>query len=114
MLEYHEFECPLNHIKKFEIAKGDVCKTLPLYLKENPETIVALACFDLDLYLPSRDCLELIKPYLVKGSVLCFDDQNFRAFPGETIALKEVLGLNNCKLRKVPYMIKECYITYEK
>jgi hypothetical protein len=38
------------HQRKFELVKGDVAVTFPAYLEQNPETIVALAYLDLDLY----------------------------------------------------------------
>src|SRR5208283_4931718 len=45
VLSYHEKESPIADIKKFELIKGDAMKTVPAYLKENPETIIALAYF---------------------------------------------------------------------
>ena len=35
ILSIQEQFSPLDHIKKFEIIKGDIIKTLPKYLKEN-------------------------------------------------------------------------------
>jgi hypothetical protein len=50
-----------------------------------------MAIFDMDIYKPTKDVLEKIIPRLVKGSLLVFDELNFKAFPGETIAVNEVL-----------------------
>ena len=52
----------------------------------------------MNLYKPTKDCLEAIKPRLVKGSVVAFDELNDPTCPGETQALQEVFGLNNIKL----------------
>lgn len=98
VLEYHESECPLNHIKKNFLIKGDATITLPKYLEEHPETIIAFAYFDMDIYEPTKKCLELIKPYLTKGSIIGFDELNDPQFPGETIALREVFGTQNIQL----------------
>lgn len=54
ILEYHESESPIPHKKKFEFVKGDVAVTIDEYLSKHPETIVALAYFDLDLYSPTK------------------------------------------------------------
>ncbi len=89
LLLYHESECYLSHIKKFELVKGDVRETLPIYLEKNRETIIALAYLDLDLYDPTKKVLEIIEPYLIKGSIIAFDELNFKAFPGESIAFRE-------------------------
>ncbi|HEU0072911.1 MAG TPA: crotonobetainyl-CoA--carnitine CoA-transferase, partial [Dehalococcoidia bacterium] len=49
VLDYHESESPLSHIKKYELVKGDCMETLEKYLTDHPETIIALAYLDLDL-----------------------------------------------------------------
>ena len=112
LLQYHEGESPLSHIKRFELVKGDVRETLPKYLEDNPETIISLAYIDVDVYEPTKAILETIKPYLVKGSVIGFDELNFHAFPGETIAFNEVFGLNNYRLYRVPYDPISCYLVF--
>ena len=43
ILDYHESESPIAHIKKYELVKGDVCVTLEKYLAANPQTVIALA-----------------------------------------------------------------------
>lgn len=113
ILRYHENESPLSHITKFELVKGDVTKTLDEYLNRHPETIISLAYFDLDLYEPTKYCLERIRPHLTKGSVLGFDELNAEGAPGETIALREVLGLENCRIRRVPYTTTQSYLVYD-
>jgi len=113
ILNYHENENPVPHIKKFEIRKGDAAVELKKYLKENPETIIALAYFDLDLYEPTKACLKLIQDYLTKGSVIGFDELNYHVFPGETIAYKEVVGQSKYKICRSPYSRINSYIVIE-
>lgn len=113
VLAYHESESPLSHIKKYELIKGDAVETTKKYLKEHPETVVALAYFDFDLYEPTKKCLELIKERLVKGSVVVFDELNCPLFPGETIAVMEAIGLNNCALRHSPLNPWPAYMVIE-
>ena len=100
ILSIHEKNCPLSHISKYQIVKGDASKTISQYLSDEPQTIIALAYFDFDIYQPTKECLEKIRPRLVKGSILVFDELNCKSFPGETIAYDEVLGLNNYKLNR--------------
>lgn len=104
---------PLAHIQKYEIRKGDAVKEITRYLAEYPETIVALAYFDFDIYEPTKACLEAIKPRLVKGSVLAFDELNDHDSPGETLALQEVFGLNAVRLRRFPITSRVSYFVYE-
>lgn len=113
ILDYHEKTNPLSHIKKYEIRIGDAVIEIERYLKEFPETIVALAYFDFDLYKPTRKCLEAIKPCLIKGSVLAFDELNDHDSPGETSALKEVFGLNAIRLKRLPITSRTSYFVFE-
>lgn len=112
-MELQERDNPLSHIRKFELRAGDATKTLPEYLRDNPETIIALAYFDFDVYEPTRFCLEAIKPRLVRGSILAFDELNDADSPGETLALMEVFGLNNIKLKRYPYVSRTSYFVVE-
>lgn len=102
VLRYHESEAPIAHIQKHEIIKGDATQTLDSYLRRRPETIVALAYFDFDIYLPTKTCLELLREHLTRNSVLVFDQLNCAEYPGETIALREAFGLNRCEIRRSP------------
>ncbi|MGC1297849.1 MAG: TylF/MycF/NovP-related O-methyltransferase [Alloacidobacterium sp.] len=113
ILQCHEQQSPISHIKKFELVKGDARVSIDKYLSEHPETIVALAYFDFDLYEPTRKCLEAIVPHLTKGSVIGFDELNNKDFPGETIALKEVLGLSKYRLQRCSYMSIPSFLVVE-
>lgn len=100
VLNFHERECPLSHIKKNHLVKGDAGVQLKKYLEENPQTIIAFAWFDFDIYEPTKDCLEIIQPYLTKGSIIGFDELNDTNFPGETVALRETIGTSNVRIQR--------------
>ena len=113
ILDYHNSENPIAHIKKHELVKGDASVELEKYLKNHPETLVSFAYFDFDIYEPTRRCLELIKPYLIKGAVIGFDEVNHQQWPGETVALREILGANNFRICRSPYSSYSSYLIYE-
>lgn len=113
IMDYHEQENPLSHIKKYELIKGDANLEIVNYLKKYPETIVALAFFDFDIYKPTKKCLQAIKPHLVKGSILAFDELNDPDSPGETLALDEVFGLNNIRLKRYKFTSRTAYFVVE-
>jgi hypothetical protein len=110
LLEYHEQENVLAHLRKFELVRGDVVKTAPQYFAERPEAIVALAFFDMALYEPTKAALEAIKDRLVKGSVLAFDELNDPEYPGETQAVREVLGLQSLASFRSKYLPARTYL----
>ncbi len=102
ILDFHDNNSPIPHKRKFELVKGDATRTLPAWLEAHPEAIVALAYFDFDLYQPTKACLEAILPRLTRGSVLAFDELNCPDLPGETVAVREVLGLTKYAIRRDP------------
>jgi len=103
ILSIHSENNPISHMKKHELIKGDATVTVEKYLKNHPETIIAFAYFDFDIYEPTKVCLDLCKDHFVKGSIIGFDEVNHPDWPGETVALKEVFGLNNIKLERIPF-----------
>lgn len=104
---------PMSHLKRYELVKGDAVETIPEYLKRHPETIISLAIFDFDIYAPTKAALEAIKPHLCKGSILVFDELCDDIFPGETVALRETLGLNNVKVQRYPMTSRISYVEIE-
>jgi hypothetical protein len=113
VLHLQEQESPLEHLRKFEIVPGDATKTVPEYLSRQPETIVALGYFDFDLYSPTKTCLQAIRSHLTRGSVLGFDEVNDHSTPGETIALREILGLDRYSVRRYRYSSRTSYLVIE-
>lgn len=113
LLLQHERMAPLENIQKFQLIKGDAASTIESYLLEHQETVISLAYFDFDIYKPTLACLKAILPYLSKGSIIVFDECNDATFPGETVALREVLGTNKFVLRHSPYRGNAAYLVYE-
>ncbi len=104
---------PIPHLKKYELVKGDAAETIGAYLQKHPETIISLAILDFDIYAPTKAALEAIKPHLCKGSILVFDELCDDIFPGETIALNEVLGLNNVRIQRLPMTARISFMEVE-
>lgn len=113
ILDCHELESPIPHIRKYELRKGDAVVEIDKYFVDNPETIVAFAYFDFDIYEPTKHCLKAIQGRLTKGSVIGFDELNLHAFPGETLALIETLGLDRYRIVRSPYSSVQSYIVVE-
>lgn len=110
MMTLHEKLNPVPHLRKFELVKGDATRTVPDYFKRHPETIVSLAIFDFDIYKPTKAALKAVKPHLAKNSILVFDELCDEVFPGETIALQEVFGLNKVKPKRFPTTARMSYL----
>jgi hypothetical protein len=113
LLELHEQEGVITPSKRYELIKGDASHTIKDYLKKHPETIISLAYFDFDIYEPTCACLEAIQGYVTRGTIIAFDELNYDVFPGETIALKEVFGLDKYKLVHTPYSSSRSYLVID-
>lgn len=93
----------LGHIQKVFLYKGDAMKTIPQCVEENPQLVVSLLYLDIDLYEPTLTALQHFYPLMPKGGIVVFDELNCDKFPGETVALKEYLGLGNLQIRRSPF-----------
>jgi hypothetical protein len=91
LLADHEGNNVMGHLRgRHEVIEGDVIQTLPEYFTKHPETVVALAYFDMALYEPTKTALHAIRPHLMPGSVILLDEFSWAESPGEAIAFKEV------------------------
>jgi hypothetical protein len=113
LLALHEQLNPLSHLRRFELVKGNAVETVPSWFDAHPEAIVSMAIFDFDIYAPTKAALLAVKSRLFKGSVLVFDELSDDVFPGETIAVQEVLGLNTLRIRRSPSVSRVCYAVVE-
>ena len=94
----------LNHFPKVAVVRGDFVEPrLRKFLVDHPHLIISCLYLDFDIYEPTKLALELFLPRMPKGAVLCFDELNEEAFPGETIAVLEACDLKSLRIRKVDF-----------
>ena len=110
VLVLQEAETSMSHIRRFELCAGDAPAELEKYLARNPDTIVALAYFDMDLHDPTLSCLDLLRPHMPVGSVIAFDELMHPDFPGEAIALKSAVDITKHRIRRSPHSPYPAYI----
>lgn len=100
----HERLAPKSHLKKYTLYKGDASSTVDELLEERPDLVVSLVIFDMDIYEPTRDVLQKLKPHFHKGTILVFDEFNCPHFPGETIAAMGELDFSKIEFIQSPYL----------
>jgi hypothetical protein len=108
-IEKYNNERHLSHIKNVSLVKGNFNVTAEQYLKSNQHTIISLLYLDFDLYEPTKKALEVFLPRMPKGAIVAFDEINCESFPGETLALHEIIGINKYKINRFPF---EPWISY--
>jgi hypothetical protein len=102
LLQVHEGNNVLGQLAgNHQLVEGDVEQTAPQYFRDHPETIVAMAYFDMGLYQPTKAALTAIKPHLLSGSVILLDELTWSESPGEALAFKEVFSRHE-------YLIEKC------
>ena len=100
LIEIYDQDRFLGHIPKVHLIKGDIAKTAPIFVKQNPHLLVSLLFIDCDLYKPTKSALKSFLPRMKKGSVLAFDELDNPQWPGETTAMLEALVKRPIKLQR--------------
>jgi hypothetical protein len=114
LLAVHEGNNAFGHIRgNCQIVQGDVEETVPRYFVDNPATLVAFAFFDLGPYEPTIAALRAIKPHLLPGSIILFDELTWPGAPGEAIAFKEVFSGANYRIEKCQWYPSKAIVTIQ-
>ena len=90
---------------RLHVVEGDVTETVPRLLAERPGLRFAFVFLDLDLYEPTKACLEAVWDLVVPGGVVVFDEYGLQEFPGESRAVDEFFAGRGVVLRSLPW----CY-----
>jgi hypothetical protein len=112
-LRLYDLNRTIGHIPRVELVVGDALETIPRYLADNSHLIVAMLYLDFDLYEPSKLALQTFLPRMPKGAIICFDELGESAWPGETLAALETIGLRNLRITRFPFTSQLCYAALE-
>jgi hypothetical protein len=77
---------------RVKLIDGDITRTVPSFLNDNPGVRFSLVHFDCDLYEPTHVALNAIWPKLARGGIVLFDEYGIRDWPGETAAVDQFLA----------------------
>lgn len=92
-----------------ELVKGDVCKTLPEYVKNHPELKISFLNIDVDVYEPTKAVLDNLYSKVSKGGVILLDDYS-NVFPGANKAVDDFFKDKNVEIKRLPYAVTPCYL----
>jgi len=94
--------------KNIELIEGDITKTVPDYIKNNPELKISLLNLDTDIYEPAVTILENLYPRITKGGILILDD--YETFPGEAKAVDDYFKDQKIEIKKFSFCMTPCYM----
>ena len=63
--------------KNFELIAGDITKTLPNYIKKNPQLKISLLNIDIDFVESTFCSLEYLYPRVSKGGIILLDNYGY-------------------------------------
>ncbi|MGH9429003.1 MAG: TylF/MycF/NovP-related O-methyltransferase, partial [Terriglobia bacterium] len=85
---------------RIRLVEGDICKTVPQYVADNPGLRIRLLNIDCDMYEPTLAGLKHLYDLVVPGGVVLIDEYGFSEFPGESRAVEEFFGDRMPVIRK--------------
>jgi len=91
----------LKLYQNVELVEGNILETVSRYKSENPQLKISLLHIDVDLYEPTKACLEELYPLMVKGGIVILDD--YGAFAGANKAIDDFFADKELKIQKLPY-----------
>jgi len=101
-----------NKYKNIELLKGDILKTLPIFLKSKKNLKISFIHIDVDVYEPTKVILENLFKHLSVGGIVMLDD--YSIIDGETKAVDEFLSqfkqkykIFKSKYSKTPFYFKK-------
>lgn len=102
LLQTHVRINSLGHVPSgHRVIKGDVSKTVPQFLNEEKNLLVALAFFDLNLEQPTSEALMSIISRIPPGGLVVFFQLQRDFLPGEGLTYsQQILGKRRHKLER--------------
>jgi hypothetical protein len=97
-----------NNHDNFELIKGDVIKTLPLFLKKNKGCKIALLHLDLDIFRPTKFVIENLFNKMQKNGIILIDD--YGEIEGATKAIDFFFKNKKYNIEKLNYYKRPSFI----
>jgi len=89
LIDLHNDDNLIPGVPRSHLVEGDVLETVPRFLEDNPGLRIALLHLDVDLYKPTRFCLEQFYPLVLTGGVVVLDEYGLIPWQGESRAADE-------------------------
>ena len=105
----------LNKIKNYQIIAGDVVKTVPKFVKNNPGLKISLLNVDIDFVEPTITVLNNFYDKVTKGGVILLDNYAGRGssgkyLHGDTVAIDDFFKKKNVLIKKFHFAARPCFI----
>jgi len=88
---------------KYELIEGDVCETIPEYLKENPGLRISLLYCDMDIEKPTFESLNYLYERVVRGGIIVFDEYACNKWSESNAVDRFLKKYPNLELKSIPW-----------
>ena len=95
-------------ISNFKLIKGNILNTVKIFLKKRRKFKISLLHLDLDLYVPTKFCLNEFYPFIVKDGIVILDD--YKHVSGATRAINEYVKEKKLQIKKLSFHKNQFYI----
>ena len=96
--------------KNYELIAGDITKTLPKYIKQNPHLKISLLNIDIDFVESTLCSLEYLYPRVSKGGIILLDNYGFAHGDTKGVDLYFKKIKKKPLIQRFPFTSRPCYI----
>lgn len=89
LLEFHTKDQFVAKAQRCFFVEGDITKTVPKYVEENPGLRISLLHLDVDVYAPTKVALDHFYDRVVSGGLIVLDEYAMMEWGGESLALEK-------------------------
>ena len=104
-----------HDINNFELIAGDICETVPLYVKNNPGMKISLLNIDCDFVEPTFCALENFYDKVMSGGIILLDNYSGEgtsgeSYHGDTVGTDNFIQGKEIEVKRFPWAARPCYI----
>ena len=96
--------------KNYDLIAGDITKTLPKYIKQNPHLKISLLNIDIDFVESTLCSLEYLYPRVSKGGIILLDNYGFAHGDTKGVDLYFKKIKKKPLIQRFPFTSRPCYI----
>jgi hypothetical protein len=103
LVDLHNDDNFISGDQRVHLIDGDMCQTLPAFVKQHPGLRLSCLYFDVGLYEPTLAGLEQLYPLVMTGGLVVFNGYGMQPWEGEAKAIEtyfQQLGVSVPKMQK--------------
>ena len=116
-ISIEQLEMVFKHhgMENYELVSGDICETVPAYVKNNQGLKVSLLNIDCDFVEPTLSVLEHLYNRVMPGCVILLDNYSGegttgQSYHGDTKGVDDFFKNKEVNIRRFPWAARPCYI----